>query len=78
MISYLQNYYFPKEVFLKIKTDFVIKEEWNDLRVKRKVVDANFEKYTVSTFERKISLLQINKDLIIDRLIKKWTVNKEK
>ena len=78
MISYLQNYYFPKEVFLKIKTDFVIKEEWNDLRVKRKVVDANFEKYIVSTFERKISLLQINKDLIIDRLIKKLTVNKEK
>jgi len=48
-----------------------------------KVVDAdsernNFEKTMVSTFERKISLMQMNKDLTIDNLRKELTVNKEK
>ena len=38
----------------------------------------NFEKTMVSTFEGNISLMQMNKDLTIDSLGKKITVNKEK
>merc|ERR1712238_550193 len=69
---------------LQNKLDFVIKEKQEMIEeLNEKVVDAdsernNFEKTMVSTFERKISLMQMNKDLTIDNLRKELTVNKEK
>ena len=39
---------------------------------------SNFEKTMVSIFERKISLMKMNKDLSIDSMRKELPVNKEK